>query len=101
MDDITATYTVTIRSQKGAGKAPQVYSLAPTRTRAGRFGLKRLLDPGHFRHVVLEHVLDPGLQRGRRRRATRAGAAHVQPDHAGGRLELAEHDVAAVLGHGR
>ena len=60
--------------------------------------LERLLDPGHFRHIVLEHVLDPGFQRGRGRGTARAGAAHLQPDDAGVGLVAVEEDVAAILG---
>src|SRR5476651_1841565 len=61
-----------------------------------------LLDRLHyddFRHVVLQKVLNSHFQGGRRTRATRARALHLQVDHAV--AEVMEHDIAAVLGHGR
>ena len=70
-------------------------------TRIAVAAAERLLDPGHFGHVVAQQVLDAGLQGGRGRRAARAGAAHVQPDDAGVGLEAGEQDIAAVLRHRR
>src|SRR5471030_1273450 len=61
-----------------------------------------LLDRLHFddfRHVVLQKVLNSHFQGGRRTRATRARALHLQVDHAV--AEVVIDDVAAVLGHGR
>src|SRR5471030_1504386 len=61
-----------------------------------------LLDRLHFddfRHVVLQKVLNSHFQGGRRTRATRARALHLQVDDAF--AEVMEHDIAAVLGHGR
>ena len=53
----------------------------------------------HVRAEMLEQVLDAVPQRGRRARAARAGAAHVQEHDAV--LEAVEDDVAAVVGHRR
>src|SRR3569623_2791048 len=71
------------------------------RSRPGLPALEGWLDRGDFRDVVLEHVLDAGLERRRGRWAARAGAAHVQVDDAGLVVEAREQYVAAVLGHGR
>jgi hypothetical protein len=65
----------------------------------GEAALLRRLHLDHFRHVVLEQVLDAHLERGRRAGAARAGPLHVQVDHA--IPEILEDDIAAVLGHRR
>jgi hypothetical protein len=48
---------------------------------------------------MLQKILDSHFQGGGRTRATRARALHLQVDHAF--AEVMEHDIAAVLGHGR
>src|SRR5690625_43286 len=52
-----------------------------------------------FRDVVPQHVLDPHLQRRRRRGASGAGALHPQVHHAA--LEPLKDDVAPILRHRR
>ena len=48
---------------------------------------------------MTQHVLNTMLQRGGGGRAARAGTLHVQPHHAV--AIAAEHDIAAIAGHGR
>src|SRR5690625_2664832 len=48
---------------------------------------------------MAQQVLDPGLQRHGRGRAARAGALHVDIDHAA--VETVKGDVSAILRHGR
>src|SRR5471032_2381031 len=62
-------------------------------------GLLDRLHFDNFRHVVLQKVLNSHFQGGRRTRASRARALHLQVDHAF--AEVVKNDIAAVLGHGR
>ena len=56
-------------------------------------------DLDHFRHVVLEQILDAVLQGHDRARAAGAGAAKMQVDDPA--LEALEHDVTTILRHRR
>src|SRR5690606_12293531 len=56
-------------------------------------------DLGHFRDVMLEHVLDAVAQGCRGTGATGATALHVKQNDT--TFETAENDIAAILRHGR
>src|SRR5580698_8731609 len=91
-------------SMRPASKRPTwqaARQVSMTRTAMREIALERLLHPGDLGDVVAQQVLDAGLQSGGGRRTAGAGAAHVEPDHAGVGLEAGEQDVAAVLRHGR
>src|SRR5260221_10441955 len=78
---------------KGAATGGALLSLPGNRPGSDR------ADFLHFRDVMLQHVLNAGLERRRRAWTARARALHVQVDDAVG--EIVTDDVAAVLRHGR
>src|SRR5689334_7976625 len=94
------TYSAVVRTNDQLFAAPtgrrRYYPNADAKERAGLLGR---LHFHHFRHVVLEKILDAHLERGGRARAARARALHVQVDHAV--AEILEDDVAAILGDRR
>src|SRR5690606_7106881 len=61
--------------------------------------LSDLLNLLHFGHEMAKQILDAVFQRSRRRRATGAGALHVQKHDAV--LITTEGDIAAILGNCR
>ena len=67
--------------------------------RLSESGLLGRLDFNHFRHVVLQKILNSHFERGGRAGAAGARPLHVEIDHAVS--EILEHDIAAILGHGR
>ena len=91
-------------ARRGRRGRARRYGCAPSRnswSRPASGSLPRSNRPDllHFGNEVPEQVLDAVTQRRRRAGAARAGAAHMQEDHA---VAIAlEGDVAAVLGHRR
>src|ERR1700722_12771214 len=79
---------------RGCPVHPRLLKRMTNRDRVRR-GLHRP-DFDHVGYKMLQQILDAVLQRRGRRRATRAGAFHVEIDDAV--LEAPERDVAAVIG---